>query len=88
MVRDMIDEEGNVRTEPPDADDTRDPRGGAYDLVEHKAAGGQVVSAHGARGGSTAYVGATHFMAMLDDVRSRFPPFFNRGKRQMLRRCR
>lgn len=30
--------------------------------------GGKVVSAMGARGGSTAYVGATHFMAMLDDV--------------------
>lgn len=31
--------------------------------------GGQVVQATGARGGSTTYVGATHFMAMLDDVR-------------------
>lgn len=30
--------------------------------------GGKVVSSTGARGGGTAYVGATHFMAMLDDV--------------------
>ncbi|KUI60259.1 hypothetical protein VP1G_07436 [Cytospora mali] len=30
--------------------------------------GGQVVQANGARGGSTTYVGATHFMAMLDDI--------------------
>ncbi|ROW01886.1 hypothetical protein VMCG_05658 [Cytospora schulzeri] len=32
------------------------------------ATGGQVVQANGARGGSTTYVGATHFMAMLDDI--------------------
>lgn len=80
MVRGMMDEEGGANKKQPgpgDADETAAPQGAvtaAEAAAEPPSAeGGQVVQANGARGGSTTYVGATHFMAMLDDVRAGTP---------------
>lgn len=41
---------------------------GRAEQTRDTPAGGKVVPSTGSRGGGTAYVGATHFMAMLDDV--------------------
>lgn len=91
MVRDMLDEEGNIKnlttttmTTPPNDDSVDgssrgDAEGDAHiyaaprgqeDASSVRPAGGQVIRANnGASGvGSTTYVGATHFMAILDDV--------------------
>lgn len=81
MVREMLDEDGNIR-EPSsehtavgeDEDDSF--RGGdgddsdASSKLTPSVSGAQVVRGPGARGGTATYVGATHFMAMLGDVRA------------------
>lgn len=80
MVREMIDEEGNVKTQQQQQQPVHrgaDEGAASGDAVAAAAAAvnypsttaGQVVQANGARGRSTTYVGATHFLAMLDDVR-------------------
>lgn len=72
MVREMLDEDGNVRD--PSSDRTavgeENDSGGDSDAgrFASSASGGQVIRGAGARGGNTTYVGATHFMAMLGDV--------------------
>lgn len=74
MVREMLDEDGNVR------DPSSEERTAASEDVDNSdagrdagrfassASGAQVIRGAGARGGNTTYVGATHFMAMLGDV--------------------
>lgn len=81
MVREMLDEDGNIREPSSErtaaslgdgggggggGDDDDDDDAGT---PASSAAGAQVVRGPGARGGNTTYVGATHFMAMLGDVR-------------------
>ncbi|KAK7698959.1 hypothetical protein SLS64_012014 [Diaporthe eres] len=72
MVREMLDEDGNVRDpssertavgEDIDSDGDRETA-----KFASSASGGQVIRGAGARGGNTTYVGATHFMAMLGDI--------------------
>ncbi|KAH8756727.1 hypothetical protein F5883DRAFT_429352 [Diaporthe sp. PMI_573] len=58
MVREMIDEDGNIRE--PSSEQTA--------LASSSTPGAQLVRGPGARGGNTTYVGATHFMAMLGDI--------------------
>lgn len=72
MVREMLDEDGNVRDPSSertavgeDIDGDGDREAGKF---SSSASGGQVIRGAGARGGNTTYVGATHFMAMLGDV--------------------
>ena len=60
MVRGMLDGEGNTAV-------PREPAGQTAPLTSP----GQVVQG----GRATTYVGATHFMAMLDDVRVSFALF-------------
>lgn len=67
MVRDMFDEEGNPRN-PCQEQHAGEIGAGEEEEKAENAARGKVVVANGVRGGGTAYVGATHFMAMLDDV--------------------
>lgn len=67
MVRDMLDDEGNPRHTPLEKH-VGENEGSEEGWTAEKAPAAKVVAASGARGGSTAYVGATHFMAMLDDV--------------------
>lgn len=76
MVREMLDEDGNVRDPSSDrtaVGDDNDSGGGGDDddtaaRFASSASGAQVIRGTGARGGNTTYVGATHFMAMLGDV--------------------
>lgn len=65
MVRDMLDVEGG--------ENVPQNQAGPASTAENAAlsGGGKVVQGDGARG--TTYVGATHFMAMLDDVCCRLP---------------
>ncbi|KAI7779250.1 hypothetical protein LA080_001013 [Diaporthe eres] len=72
MVREMLDEDGNVRDPSSertavgeDIDSDGDGEAGRF---ASSASGGQVIRGAGARGGNTTYVGATHFMAMLGDI--------------------
>ncbi|KAJ0114913.1 hypothetical protein J7T55_004655 [Diaporthe amygdali] len=80
MVREMLDEDGNIREPSSErtaaslgdgggggggGDDDDDDDAGT---PASSAAGAQVVRGPGARGGNTTYVGATHFMAMLGDI--------------------
>lgn len=72
MVREMLDEDGNVRDPSSertavgeDMDSDGDRGAGKF---ASSASGAQVIRGAGARGGNTTYVGATHFMAMLGDV--------------------
>lgn len=64
MVRGMLDEEGNPKSTQPE------PLPASNDEceVEENYASGKVIHANGGQGRSTTYIGATHFMAMLDDV--------------------
>lgn len=81
MVREMLDEDGNLRE--PSSEHTAvgeeeddSVRGGDGDNSDAggklvpSVSGAQVVRGPGARGGTATYVGATHFMAMLGDVRA------------------
>jgi hypothetical protein len=76
MVREMLDEGGGNLMEPSsDCNNTavgrEDGSGGDIDDTRRltpSASEAQVVRGAGARGGTTTYVGATHFMAMLGDV--------------------
>lgn len=77
MVREMLDEDGNVRDPSSDRtavgedNDSGDGDGGDGDDAARfasSASGAQVIRNTGARGGNATYVGATHFMAMLGDV--------------------
>lgn len=74
MVREMLDEDGSVRDHSSDrtaVGEDNDDSGGDSDagMVASPTSGAQVVRGTGKRGGNTTYVGATHFMAMLGDVR-------------------
>lgn len=74
MVREMLDEDGNLRepsSETTAVGDEDDSGGGGSNdsgKLAPSASGAQVIRGPGARGGNTTYVGATHFMAMLGDV--------------------
>jgi hypothetical protein len=61
MVRDMIDDEGSGARQPQPQQEQSQQQATAS-----RAARGQVVV--GPKGLGTTYVGATHFMAMLDDI--------------------
>ncbi|KAF3771278.1 hypothetical protein M406DRAFT_245308 [Cryphonectria parasitica EP155] len=66
MVRGMIDEEGNITTSAPTTTTKVSPQQSSRSAA---VAGPPEKEGNGAaRGGSMAYVGATHFMAMLDDI--------------------
>lgn len=64
LVRDMLDEDGNVVAVGAPATNVAGEEKDSSPKREMSPAGGQVVS----MAGRTTYVGATHFMALLDDV--------------------